>query len=201
VSERLHLLDGLLIALLNLDEVIRIIRTEDEPRPVLMERFGLSEAQADYVLDTRLRQLARLEEMKIRGEQQALEEERQELEGVLGSTRRLKSLVRRELLADAERYGDDRRSPIVERHGAEAMDETELAPSEALTVVLSERGWVRAAKGYDVDPATLAYRAGTASWIQCRSAATSQWSSWTRRGAAIRSRRTRCRRRAARASR
>ena len=160
VRERLHLLDGLLIAFLNLDEVIRIIRTEDEPKPVLMERFGLSEAQADYVLDTRLRQLARLEEMKIRGEQQALEEERQELEGVLGSTRRLKSLVRRELLADAERYGDDRRSPIVERHGAEAMDETELAPSEALTVVLSERGWVRAAKGYDVDPATLAYRAG-----------------------------------------
>jgi len=160
VRERLHLLDGLLIAFLNLDEVIHIIRTEDEPKPVLMERFGLSEAQADYVLDTRLRQLARLEEMKIRGEQQALEEERQELEGVLGSTRRLKSLVRRELLADAERYGDDRRSPIVERHGAEAMDETELAPSEALTVVLSERGWVRAAKGYDVDPATLAYRAG-----------------------------------------
>jgi len=160
VRERLHLLDGLLIAFLNLDEVIRIVRTEDEPKPVLMERFGLSEAQADYVLDTRLRQLARLEEMKIRGEQQALEEERQELEGVLGSTRRLKSLVRRELLADAERYGDDRRSPIVERHGAEAMDETELAPSEALTVVLSERGWVRAAKGYDVDPATLAYRAG-----------------------------------------
>jgi topoisomerase-4 subunit A len=160
VRERLHLLDGLLIAFLNLDEVIRIIRTEDEPKPVLMERFGLSEAQADYVLDTRLRQLARLEEMKIRGEQQALEEERQELEGILGSTRRLKSLVRRELLADAERYGDDRRSPIVERHGAEAMDETELAPSEALTVVLSERGWVRAAKGYDVDPATLAYRAG-----------------------------------------
>jgi len=105
VRERLHLLDGLLIAFLNLDEVIRIIRTEDEPKPVLMERFGLSEAQADYVLDTRLRQLARLEEMKIRGEQQALEEERQELEGVLGSTRRLKSLVRRELLADARGTG------------------------------------------------------------------------------------------------
>jgi topoisomerase-4 subunit A len=160
VRERLHLLDGLLIAFLNLDEVIRIIRTEDEPKPVLMARFGLSEAQADYVLDTRLRQLARLEEMKIRAEQQALEEERQELEGILGSARRLKSLVRRELLADAEKYGDDRRSPIVERQVAEAMDETELAPSEALTVVLSERGWVRAAKGYDVDPAALGYRAG-----------------------------------------
>jgi topoisomerase-4 subunit A len=162
VLDRLHLLDGLLIALLDLDEVIRIIRTEDEPKPVLMARFALSEAQADYVLDTRLRQLARLEEMKIRAEQQALEEERQELEGTLGSARRLKSLVRRELLADAEKYGDDRRSPLVERHTAEAMDETELAPSEPLTVVLSERGWVRAAKGYELDPTTLGYRAGDA---------------------------------------
>jgi topoisomerase-4 subunit A len=160
VLERLHLLDGLLIAFLNLDEVIRIVRSEDEPKPVLMERFGLSDAQADYVLDTRLRQLARLEEMKIRAEQQALEEERQELEGTLGSARRLKSLIRRELLADAEKHGDARRSPIVERHAAEALDETELAPSELLTVVLSERGWVRAAKGVDVDPAALGYRAG-----------------------------------------
>ncbi|MCU0766042.1 MAG: DNA topoisomerase IV subunit A [Gammaproteobacteria bacterium] len=160
VLERLHLLDGLLIAFLNLDEVIRIVRTEDEPKPVLMERFGLTDAQADYVLDTRLRQLARLEEMKIRAEQQALEEERQELEGTLGSARRLKSIIRRELLADAEKHGDDRRSPIVARHAAEAMDETELAPSELLTVVLSERGWVRAAKGVDVDPAALGYRVG-----------------------------------------
>ncbi len=162
VLERLHLLEGLLVAFLNLDEVIRIIRTEDEPRPVLMERFGLSEAQADYILDTRLRQLARLEEMKIRAEQQALEEERADLEGTLGSARRLKSLVRRELLADAEKYGDDRRSPLVERHAAEALDETELAPSEPLTVVLSERGWVRAAKGHGVDATALAYRSGDA---------------------------------------
>ena len=160
VLERLHLLEGLLIAYLNIDEVIRIIRTEDEPRPVLMQRFYLTEVQADYVLDTKLRQLARLEEMKIRAEQEELAAERDKLEKILGSRRRLKTLVRKELEADAKEFGDDRRSPIVERAAAEAMDESELTPSEPVTVVLSEKGWVRAAKGHEIDPAGLNYKAG-----------------------------------------
>ena len=160
VLERLHLLEGLLIAFLNLDEVIRIIRTEDEPKPVLMARFALSEAQADYILDTRLRHLARLEEMKIRDEQAALEAERDDLQKTLGSRQRLRTLVRKEIQADAEKYGDDRRSPIVARDLAEAMDETELAPSEPVTVVLSDKGWVRAAKGHDINPTELSFRSG-----------------------------------------
>ena len=162
VLERLHLLDGLLVAFLNLDEVIRIIRSEDEPRPVLMSRFDLSEVQADYILDTKLRQLARLEEMKIRAEQEALAEERDKLQKTLGSKQRMKTLIRKELLADAEKYGDERRSPIVSRAAAEAMDESELAPSEPVTVILSEKGWVRAAKGHEVDARELSYKAGDA---------------------------------------
>jgi topoisomerase-4 subunit A len=160
VIRRLHLLDGLLIAFLNLDEVIRIIRTEDEPRAVLIARFALSEAQADYILDTRLRQLARLEEMKIRDEQKALAEERDELEKTLASSRRLKTLIRKEINEDAEQYGDARRSRLVEREAAQALDETALLPSEAVTIVLSEKGWVRAAKGHEVDAAALAYKSG-----------------------------------------
>ncbi|HEB99485.1 MAG TPA: DNA topoisomerase IV subunit A [Thiotrichales bacterium] len=160
VERRLHLLEGLMIAFLNLDEVIAIIRSEDEPKPVLMKRFGLSEAQADYVLDTKLRQLARLEEMKIRAEQESLAKERDELQKVLGSARRLKTLIRKEIIADAEKYGDDRRSPLVEREAARALDETALVPSEPVTVVLSEKGWVRAAKGHEVDPKGLAYKSG-----------------------------------------
>ncbi|MCW5584529.1 MAG: DNA topoisomerase IV subunit A [Chromatiales bacterium] len=162
VLERLHLLEGLLVAFLNLDEVIRIIRSEDEPRPVLMARFELTELQADYILDTKLRQLARLEEMKIRAEQEALSKERDDLEKTLGSKQRMKTLIRRELTEDAEKYGDERRSPLVEREAAEAMDEAELTPSEPLTVVLSDKGWVRAAKGYDVNAAELSYKAGDA---------------------------------------
>ena len=162
VLERLHLLEGLLVAFLNLDEVIRIIRSEDEPRPVLMARFALTELQADYILDTKLRQLARLEEMKIRAEQEALSKERDDLEKTLGSKQRMKTLIRRELTEDAARYGDERRSPLVEREAAEAMDEAELTPSEPLTVVLSDKGWVRAAKGYDVNAAELSYKAGDA---------------------------------------
>ena len=162
VLERLHLLEGLLVAFLNLDEVIRIIRSEDEPRPVLMARFDLTELQADYILDTKLRQLARLEEMKIRAEQEALSKERDDLEKTLGSKQRMKTLIRRELTEDAEKYGDERRSPLVEREAAEAMDEAELTPSEPLTVVLSDKGWVRAAKGYDVNAAELSYKAGDA---------------------------------------
>lgn len=160
VEKRLHLLEGLLIAFLNLDEVIRIIRTEDQPKPVLIERFGLTEVQADYILDTRLRQLARLEEMKIRGEQDELAKEREQLLALLGSEAKLKKLVRKELLADAETYGDPRRSPIVERTEARALAETELMPTEPVTVVLSEKGWVRCAKGHDIDAAALSYKAG-----------------------------------------
>jgi topoisomerase-4 subunit A len=162
VDKRLHLLEGLLIAFLNIDEVIRIIRSEDEPKPVLMKRFSLSELQADYILDTRLRQLARLEEMKIKQEQEELLQEKDYLEKTLGSTQRMKTLIRKELMEDAETYGDDRRSPIVQRQAAQALDETELIPSEPITVVLSQKGWIRAAKGHDVDAAGLSYKAGDA---------------------------------------
>ncbi|MWV11861.1 DNA topoisomerase IV subunit A [Pseudomonas sp. R-28-1W-6] len=160
VEKRLHLLEGLLTAFLNLDEVIHIIRTEDQPKPVLMERFGLTEIQADYILDTRLRQLARLEEMKIRGEQDELAKERAKLLALLGSETKLKKLVRQEILDDAEKYGDDRRSPIVARAEAKALSETELLPTEPVTVVLSEKGWVRCAKGHDIDATGLSYKAG-----------------------------------------
>ena len=160
VEKRLHLLEGLLIAFLNLDEVIRIIRTEDHPKPVLMETFGLTDVQADYILDTRLRQLARLEEMKIRGEQDELAKEREKLLALLGSEAKLKKLVRKEIIEDAEKYGDDRRSPIVARAEAKALSETELMPTEPVTVVLSEKGWVRCAKGHDIDATGLSYKAG-----------------------------------------
>ena len=160
VENRLHLLEGRLIAFLNLDEVIRIIRTEDSPKPVLMERFGLTEIQAEYILETRLRQLARLEEMQIRGEQDELAKERDKLLALLGSETKLKKLVRQEILADAEKYGDDRRSPIVARAEAKALSETELMPTEPVTVVISEKGWVRCAKGHDIDATGLSYKAG-----------------------------------------
>ncbi len=160
VEKRLHLLEGLLVAFLNLDEVIHIIRTEDQPKPVLMARFELSELQADYILDTRLRQLARLEEMKIRGEQDELAKEREKLLALLGSDAKLKKLVRKELLEDAETYGDDRRSPIVARAEARALTENELLPSEPVTVVISEKGWTRCAKGHDIDAKGLSYKAG-----------------------------------------
>ncbi|CAG4974637.1 DNA topoisomerase IV subunit A [Novilysobacter luteus] len=160
VERRLHLLEGLLVAFLNLDEVIRIIRSEDEPRPVLMERFALSEEQTDYILETRLRQLARLEEMKIRGEQDELATEREKLIATLGSKAKLRKLIKDELLADAKKFGDARRSPLVARGAAQALSETDLAPSEPMTVVVSEKGWVRAAKGFDIDAAALNYREG-----------------------------------------
>ncbi|SEP41257.1 DNA topoisomerase IV subunit A [Pseudomonas sp. Snoq117.2] len=160
VERRLHLLDGLLIAFLNLDEVIHIIRTEEHPKQALMARFELSEDQADYILETRLRQLARLEEMKIRGEQAELLKEQKRLQTLLGSDKKLRNLVRDELIKDAETYGDARRSPIVVRAEAKALSETELMPTEPVTVVLSEKGWVRQAKGHDVDPTGLSYKAG-----------------------------------------
>jgi len=162
VSKRLHLLDGLLIAYLNLDEVIRIIRREDEPKPVLMKRFKLSEEQAEAILETKLRHLAKLEEMKIRGEQEELAKERNELEAILGNKKRLYKLVGDELAADAEKYGDARRSKIVEREAAQAIDETALIANEAVTIVLSSGGWVRAAKGHEIDPKSLQYKTGDA---------------------------------------
>jgi topoisomerase-4 subunit A len=160
VRARLHILDGLLAVYLNLDEVIKIIRREDEPKPVLMKRFKLSDIQAEAILETKLRHLAKLEEMKIKGEQDELKAEEEELDKIVRSKARMKKLIREELLAAAEDFGDDRRSRIVERAAAQAIDETELVTSEPVTVVLSQRGWVRAAKGHDLDPTTLGYKTG-----------------------------------------
>ena len=162
VDERLHILEGLLIAFLNLDEVIRIIRREDEPKPVLMKRFKLSEEQTEEILNTRLRHLAKLEEMKIREEQQALATERAELEALLKSKAKLKKLIAAEIRADAEKYGDERRTKIIEREAAQAIDETSLIPNEPVTVVLSTGGFVRSAKGHEVEPGALAYKGGDA---------------------------------------
>lgn len=160
VEKRLHLLAGLLIAFLNLDEVIRIIRSEDEPKPKLIKRFELSELQAEYILDTKLRQLARLEEMKIRGEQAELAKEREEILGLLSSDKKLTSLIRKELKEDAKLYGDERRSPLIEREAAQILDEAALTPAEPITVVLSKMGWIRAAKGHDIEPEALSYKQG-----------------------------------------
>lgn len=160
VLARLHILEGLLIAYLNIDEVIAIIRYEDEPKAELIKRFSLTETQAEAILELKLRHLAKLEEMKLKGEQEELEKEREQLELLLSSDRRLKTLIRKEILADAEKYGDDRRSPLVEREEAKALSERDLTPAEAVTVVLSKKGWVRAAKGHDVDGSSLAYKSG-----------------------------------------
>jgi len=158
VVKRLHILDGLLIAFLNIDEIIKIIRKEDEPKRVLVKRFKLSETQAEAILELKLRHLARLEEIKITGEQQALSREKAELQKILKSRDRLKTVVKKELTADAEEFGDDRRSPLVEREAAQALSESALIPSEPITVVLSKKGWIRAARGLEVDPRELAYR-------------------------------------------
>src|SRR5690554_8015614 len=160
VNERLLRLAALMLVYLNVDEVIRIIREEEHPKPVLMQRFDLVEMQAEYILETKLRQLARLEEIKIREEQEKLESERKKLEQTLASAVRLKTLIRKELQQAAEVYGDDRRSPIVTRQEAQAFSETELISVDPITVVLSEKGWIRAAKGHDIDPAALSYKAG-----------------------------------------
>jgi topoisomerase-4 subunit A len=162
VTRRLHILDGLLVAFLNLDEVIRIIRREDEPKPVLMKRFKLSEEQTEEILNTRLRHLAKLEEMKIREEQKALATEREELEALLKSKAKLKKLIAAEIRADAEKYGDERRTKIIEREAAQAIDETSLIPNEPVTVVLSTGGFVRSAKGHEVEPGALSYKGGDA---------------------------------------
>jgi topoisomerase-4 subunit A len=163
VLDRLHVLEGLLVAFLNLDEVIRIIRTEDQPKPVLIERFSLSDRQAEAILETKLRHLAKLEEMKIRGEQDELLAERESLDETLKSEARLRGRVKEELEADAERFGDDRRSPLAEAGrlvAAAAFVEADLLPTEPITVILSERGWVRAAKGHETDVRSLAYKSG-----------------------------------------
>jgi len=160
ILARLHILEGLLIAFLNIDEVIEIIRFQDEPKKVLMSRFMLSDRQAEAILELKLRHLAKLEEMKITGEQDELAKERDALQLLLGSDRRLKTLMKKELLADALTYGDDRRSPIVYRGEAKALSEKELIPSEAVTVVLSDKGWARCAKGHDVDVLGLSYKSG-----------------------------------------
>lgn len=160
INRRLHLLEGLMIVYLNLDEIIKIIRKEDEPKPVLMKKFKLSDEQADAILDTKLRHLARLEEMQIRREKEALSKERDEISSTLSSSARMKKLIRAELMTDAQRYGDKRLSPIVVRAEAQAMKETEILPTEPITVVLSSKGWVRAAKGHDIDPISLSYKSG-----------------------------------------
>jgi topoisomerase-4 subunit A len=160
ILKRLHILDGYLVAFLNIDEVIQIIRTEDKPKPVLMKRFKLSDEQAEAILDLKLRHLAKLEEVKIRGEQDELSTERDELKKLLGSDARLKTLIKKELKATAEQFGDDRRSVLVEREEARAFSELELMTNDPVTVVMSEKGWIRAAKGHELDPTGLSYKSG-----------------------------------------
>lgn len=160
ILDRLHVLNGLMIAYLNIDAVIKIVRNEDNPKQALMKKFKLSERQVNAVLDLRLRQLAKLEEVKIKAEQDALVEEQQDIEKIINSKTRLKTLIKKELMADGEMYGDERMSPIVERVGAQAFRETDLISTEPITVVLSNKGWVRAARGHEVDPRELSYRSG-----------------------------------------
>ncbi len=160
ITRRLHILEGLLVAYLNIDEVIHIIRTEDKPKPVLQARFGLSEEQAEAILEMKLRHLARLEEIKIRGEQKELAAERKKLETILGSATRLRTLIRKEIEADAKKFGDERRSPIVRRETAQAITHEEMLPVENITVILSQSGWIRSAKGHEIDPTGLSYKAG-----------------------------------------
>lgn len=160
VLKRLYILDGLLVAFLNIDEVIDIIRHHDEPKLELIQRFSISETQAEAILELKLRQLAKLEEIKIKAEQDELAKERDQLQTLLSSNRRLNTLIRKEIITDAEKYGDKRRSPLVERAEAKAITEQELIPSEPVTIILSEMGWVRSAKGHDIDPISLNYKAG-----------------------------------------
>jgi topoisomerase-4 subunit A len=160
ILARLHILDGLLVAFLNIDEVIAIIRTFDNPKAELMSRFNISQIQSESILEIKLRQLAKLEEIKIRAEQAELAVERDKIELILSSERRMKTLIKKEMISDAEKYGDDRRSPIVQRSEAKALQEKDLVPSESVTVVVSEKGWARCAKGHDIEPDKLSYKAG-----------------------------------------
>ena len=160
ILKRLHILEGLLVAFLNIDEVIHIIRTEEKPKLVMMERFKISDIQAEAILDLKLRHLAKLEEMKIRGEQDELNKEREKLEKILGSKARMKTLIKSELTAIADQFGDKRRSPLAERAEAKAFTESDLMTTEPITVVMSEKGWIRAAKGHEIDPTSLSYKSG-----------------------------------------
>ena len=200
VLKRLHILEGLLVAFLNIDEVIHIIRTEDEPKPVLMSRFGISETQAESILELKLRHLAKLEEMKIRGEQSELEKERDQLQGILASERKMNTLLKKELQADSDAYGDDRRSPLRERGEAKAMSEHDMTPSEPVTIVLSQMGWVRSAKGHDIDAQGLTTKRVTATWVQLKARVISRWRLSTLPGVATRLTRLRCRQRVVRAN-
>jgi DNA topoisomerase IV subunit A (EC 5.99.1.3) len=167
VRDRLHILEGLMVAYLNIDEVIAIIREEEKPKQELMRRFGLTDLQADAILDLKLRHLARLEEVKIRGEQEALDEERQRLETTLGSEERMRTLIREEIVAAAEEFGDERRSPLVERTEARPFSEKELLSADPVTVVVSKQGWIRAAKGHEIDAAGLSYKSGDGFKLAC----------------------------------
>jgi topoisomerase IV subunit A len=160
VNNRLHILEGLLIAYLNIDEVIEIIRTEEKPKVELMARFGLSDMQAESILELKLRHLAKLEEMRIKGEQDELEKERKQLEGLLSSDRKLKKLITEEIQEAIDDFGDDRRTPIVARKEAQAFSEEDLLSNDPITVVISKQGWIRAAKGHDIDVNGLSYKSG-----------------------------------------
>ncbi|WP_415885947.1 DNA topoisomerase IV subunit A [Neptuniibacter sp. QD37_6] len=168
VLDRLHILEGLMVAYLNIDEVIAIIRHEEEPKAELIKRFGLTEIQADAILDLKLRHLAKLEEFKIQSEQNELEAERKKLEGILGSDAKMRKLIKKEIQDAAEEYGDDRRSPIVEREEAQAFSEKDLLSSDPVTVVISKQGWIRAAKGHDIDAEGLNYKSGDAFKLSCK---------------------------------
>jgi topoisomerase-4 subunit A len=160
IHDRLHILDGLLVAYLNIEEVIKIIRKEDKPKPSLIKKFKISERQAEAILELKLRQLAKLEEVKIKAEQKELDQERKALELLLSSSARLKTFIKKEIKADAEKFGDERRTEIVERSDAKAFSETQLLTTEPVTIVLSEKGWMRSAKGHDVDAPSLQYKSG-----------------------------------------
>ena len=168
VVDRLHLLEGFIIAFLNLDKVIKIIREEDPPKPVLMKAFKLSDRQAEAILEIKLRQLAKLEEQKIRVEQEKLNSEREEIEKILASTSRLKTLIKKEIKNQMDDVGDERRSPIVQRFEAQAIPEEEIIPTELVTVVLSNKGWIRCAKGHDIKGEALSYRSGDEFLMQAR---------------------------------
>ena len=160
VLSRLHILEGLMIAFLNIDEVIEIIRNEDDPKVELMTRFNLSDEQANAILNLRLRHLAKLEENQLKAEQDELEKERLNLEAILGSERRLNTLIKKEIQEDAKKYASPRMSQLVEREEAKMISESDMTPAEPVTVILSEMGWVRCAKGHDIDPKSLNYKAG-----------------------------------------
>ena len=160
VLSRLHILEGLMIAFLNIDEVIEIIRHENDPKAELMARFNLSDEQADAILNLRLRHLAKLEENQLKAEQDELEKERLNLEAILGSERRLNTLIKKEIQEDAKKYASPRMSQLVEREEAKMISESDMTPAEPVTVILSEMGWVRCAKGHDIDPKSLSYKAG-----------------------------------------